>query len=146
MAALSEDIDDVVIREVAQDVWSISRPFTIWKFVPVGGHSVAIKLKSGHVWLFAWTPLTDLTRSKIAELGEVKYIIAPNPFHYYFLKSYRDAFPDALVIEVDVLNTKLAVAGWQLDAVITAEAPMTSFGFEDEIEHWPQESGHGLLS
>ena len=44
----------------------------LFGFVPVGGRSTAIKLESGGVWILASTPLTDETKEKLAELGEVK--------------------------------------------------------------------------
>ena len=47
-------------------------PFNLFNKLPVGGRSTAIKLKNGSVWVLASTPLTDATKSKLQELGEVK--------------------------------------------------------------------------
>ena len=48
------------------------RPYTLLGLFPVGGRSTAIKLASGGVWILASTPLTDETKQKLAELGDVK--------------------------------------------------------------------------
>lgn len=48
------------------------RPFARLGLFPMGGRSTAIKLKMGGVWVLASTPLTEETRKKIDELGEVK--------------------------------------------------------------------------
>ena len=48
------------------------RPYTLLGLFPVGGRSTAIKLATGGVWILASTPLTDETKQKLAELGEVK--------------------------------------------------------------------------
>jgi hypothetical protein len=50
-------------------------PFYRYNIFPVGGRSTAVKLKSGGVWLLASTPLNDVTRTKLNELGELKYPI-----------------------------------------------------------------------
>ncbi|CAL1708832.1 unnamed protein product [Somion occarium] len=127
--------NEIIIREVVKDVWIFSRPFNLFNRLPVGGRSTAIKLKNGDVWLIASTPLTSSTRSKLAELGVVRYIIAPNAFHNLFLKSYKDAYPEAKVIGPEELNEKKRAEGWQLDEVFNTSVPDPKLGFEDEIEH-----------
>ncbi|KAI0336653.1 hypothetical protein GY45DRAFT_1376877 [Cubamyces sp. BRFM 1775] len=128
-------MSDIVIREVAPDVWTFSRPYTLLGLFPVGGRSTAIKLTSGGVWILASTPLTDETKQKLAELGDVKYIVAGNAFHHLFLKQYKDAYPTAKTLGPEDLNAKKAAEGWQLDAVFSAKTPDLKHGFEDEIEH-----------
>ncbi|KAI0707536.1 hypothetical protein C8T65DRAFT_650839 [Cerioporus squamosus] len=123
-------MSDIVIREVAQNVWTFSRPFTLFKLVPVGGRSTAIKLDSGEVWILASTPLTDETRQKLAELGDVKYIVGGNTFHNLFLKSYKEAYPGAKLVGPEDLTKK----GITLDAAFSATNPEPVLGFEDEIE------------
>ncbi|KAI0790556.1 hypothetical protein C8Q75DRAFT_806457 [Abortiporus biennis] len=125
---------DVVIREVTKDVWTFSRPFNIGR-VPVGGRSTAIRLGSGSVWVLVSTRLTEETKAKLDELGDVKYIVAPNVFHHLFLKSYKDTYPNAKVIGVKGLNEKKRVEGWQLDGVFDASAPDEQHGFESFKNH-----------
>ena len=50
----------------------LHRGFTLFGLLPIGGRSTAIKLQAGGVWILASTPLTDDTKEKLAELGEVK--------------------------------------------------------------------------
>ena len=52
---------------------SNSRPFKRWGLLPIGGRSIAVKLKSGDVWVLASTPLCDGTKSKLNQMGPVKY-------------------------------------------------------------------------
>lgn len=51
----------------------LDRPFARLGIFPMGGRSTAIKLRQGGVWVLASTPLTQDTRNKIDELGEVKW-------------------------------------------------------------------------
>lgn len=94
-------MSDIIIREVDKDVWTFSRPFARWGFVPFGGRSTAIKLKSGNVWVMASTPLTTETKAKLDELGPVKYICGADVGHWLYLKEFKDGYPDAKLYSVD---------------------------------------------
>jgi len=121
---------DVVLREVAKDVWAFSRPLTMG-FIPVGGRSVAIKLLSGDVWVMASTPLTPETKTKLDELGEVRYIVSASAGHWLFLAEFKKAYPSAKVIGPEPLLTKKGCVA--LDGVYGRDSPDTKYGFEDEI-------------
>ena len=71
--------------QVAQNVWTFSCPFARFGILPVGGRSTAIKLSSGDVWVLASTPLNDVTKAKLDELGPVKYIVGADAVHHLFL-------------------------------------------------------------
>lgn len=51
----------------------------------MGGRSTAVKLSSGDVWVIASTPFTDETRAAIEKLGTVKYILAADADHHFYL-------------------------------------------------------------
>jgi hypothetical protein len=51
-----------------------SSPFARYGVFPIGGRSTAVKLRDGGVWLLASTPLDHETKTKINELGPVKYV------------------------------------------------------------------------
>ena len=50
------------------------RPFKRFGIIPIGGRSTAVQLKDGGVWVLASTPLNEVTKNKLAELGEVRYV------------------------------------------------------------------------
>lgn len=58
--------------QVTNGVWTFSRPFARFGWIPFGGRSTAIKLKDGGVWLLASTPMSEETKAKLDELGPVK--------------------------------------------------------------------------
>ncbi|TBU42310.1 hypothetical protein BD309DRAFT_866649 [Dichomitus squalens] len=125
----------LVIREVAENVWTFSRPFTLLGLFPTGGRSTAIRLQSGDVWILASTPLDDETKQKLSELGKVKYILAGNAFHYLFLKDYKAAYPDAKLIGPEALPKRKKI-DFTLDAVYSASNPDAQFGYEDEVYYF----------
>ncbi|TCD67127.1 hypothetical protein EIP91_000467 [Steccherinum ochraceum] len=122
-----------VIREVVKDVWTFSAPFGP-SFFPMGGRSTAVKMKSGDVWILASTPLNDVTKNKLAELGPVKWIIGCNGGHRMFLGDFKKEYPDAKLIAVDAARKgmKNPVA---FDGAWGADPPDTNYGFESDIQH-----------
>ena len=79
--------DNIKARKVTDDIWifsrlflffrllssltslKISRPFTRFGILPLGGRSVAVKLSNGGVWVLASTPPTEETKAAIDGLG-----------------------------------------------------------------------------
>jgi len=123
---------ETVIRQVAQDVWTFSRPFARAGFVPFGGRSTAIRLRDGGVWVLASTPLDEQTKTKIDELGEVRYLIGPDAVHYLYLGDFKKAYPRAKLIGVQPLMTKKGCP--KLDGAYGSDPEDTKYGFEDEIQ------------
>ncbi|CEH19590.1 hypothetical protein CBOM_06897 [Ceraceosorus bombacis] len=111
---------------------TFSAPFSRFGIIPVGGRSTAARLSDGGVWVLASTPLDDVTKRGIEELGnEVKYIIAPDVVHHLYIKDFAMAYPGAKVIGVDGLEKKRTDVKW--DGLYGKDAPDTRYGFEDDI-------------
>ncbi|KAJ8585109.1 hypothetical protein M405DRAFT_825704 [Rhizopogon salebrosus TDB-379] len=128
-------MSDTVIREVVKGVWTFSRPFARLGVFPMGGRSTAIKLRQGGVWVLASTPLTEETRMKIDELGEVKYIIGADAVHYLFLGEFKKAYPNAKLIGVAAALPNMSDKSLRFDGLWGSDPPDTNYGFEDEIKH-----------
>ncbi|KIO34794.1 hypothetical protein M407DRAFT_90077 [Tulasnella calospora MUT 4182] len=123
----------VIIREISPGVWTFSKPFARFGLFPVGGRSTAIKLKDNAVWVLASTPLTDTTKAKLDELGEVKWIVGPDAVHHLYLGEYKRSYPQAKVIGVEPLVDKKKDE-FQFDGVYGQDPADTKYGFESEID------------
>ncbi|KIJ30807.1 hypothetical protein M422DRAFT_267638 [Sphaerobolus stellatus SS14] len=125
---------ETVIKQVAQDVWTFSRPFARMGIIPFGGRSTVIKLRDGNVWVLASTPLEDATKTKIDQLGALqRYIVGPDAVHYLYLSArFKKAYPQAKVIGVEPLKDKKGVP--KLDGVYGVDPSETKYGFEDEVQ------------
>jgi len=126
---------NTIIREVAKDVWIFSRPFSRYGLFPVGGRSTAIRLKSGDVWVLASTPLDSETKTKINELGPVKYIVNPDIVHHLFLPEFKKAYPEAKLIGVEEVLHRSADKTLKFDGVWDKDPADTKYGFEDDIQY-----------
>ncbi|KAI0305177.1 hypothetical protein B0F90DRAFT_1164560 [Multifurca ochricompacta] len=116
---------NVIIREVASNVWTFSTPFTRLGVFRIGGRSTAIKLASGAVWVLASTPLTDETKAAIDRLGPVKFVVGPNAVHHLFLAEFHKAYPNAMLLTVEEVVKK------KKDWSDSNRDP--TFDFDDEI-------------
>ncbi|KAK0217159.1 hypothetical protein IW262DRAFT_1449561 [Armillaria fumosa] len=130
---MSKNLDELVIREVTTDVWTFSKPFTRARFIPFGGRSTAIKLTSGDVWVLASTPLTQDTKETIDKLGPVKWIVAGDAEHHFFLAEYKKAYADAKLVVVERLFKKKKDEGLDIAGAYGVDPPETEYGFESEV-------------
>ncbi|KAJ7255273.1 hypothetical protein C8J57DRAFT_1345943 [Mycena rebaudengoi] len=129
----SPNIPELVIRKVTPEITTFSKPFTRFG-IPVGGRSTAIKLSTGDVWVLASTPLTQDTIDALDQLGPVKWIMGADAVHHMFLGPFKKQYPAAKVIGVEALIEKKKAEGMTLDGAYGADAPGTTYGFEDEID------------
>ncbi|KAJ7138428.1 hypothetical protein C8R43DRAFT_1019042 [Mycena crocata] len=129
----TENLPELVIREVTTEITTFSKPFARFSILPFGGRSTAVRLSTGDVWVLASTPLTPDTKTAIDKLGPVKWIMGADAVHHLFLGQFKKAYPGAKVIGVEALVAKKKAEGLELDGAYGADAPDTKYGFEDEI-------------
>ncbi|PSR84033.1 hypothetical protein PHLCEN_2v5545 [Hermanssonia centrifuga] len=110
-------------------------PFARLGFLPFGGRSTAIKLSNGDVWVLASTPLNDETKSKIGEIGPVKYIIGADVEHHLYLADFKKQYPEAKVIAPEDVVKKKSKEGLVFEGAWGADPENTKYGFEDDIQH-----------
>ncbi|KAJ6469502.1 hypothetical protein C8R45DRAFT_433057 [Mycena sanguinolenta] len=127
-------MSDIIIREVAEDVWIFSRPFPLFGWIHIGGRSTAVKLSSGGVWVIASTPLSQETKAKLDELGPVEYIIGINSVHNLFLGEFKRAYPNAKLIAPAAALERCSDKTLSFDGVWGRDPPETKYGFEDDIQ------------
>ncbi|TFK41499.1 hypothetical protein BDQ12DRAFT_599583 [Crucibulum laeve] len=128
-------MSETVIREVAKGIWTFSRPFSRFGVIPFGGRSTAIQLNNGGVWVLASTPLDTETKSKLEELGPVKYIVGADAVHHMFLGQYKEAYPGAKLVAPEAALERLDDKSLQFDGAWGRDPPNTVYGFEDDVKH-----------
>jgi len=88
----------MVIRKVTPEITTLSTPF--WRFgvLKVGGRGTIVRLKSGALAVFSPVALTPEVKQTVSEMGEVKYITAPDMEHHIFLGPWHAAYPQAKIL------------------------------------------------
>ncbi|KXN86658.1 hypothetical protein AN958_09836 [Leucoagaricus sp. SymC.cos] len=124
-------MSETVIREVARNVWTFSRPFARFGVIPFGGRSTAIKMRDGGVWLLASTPLDGETKSTLNSLGPVQFIVGADAVHHLFLGEYKKEYPSAKVIAPEAARPRLEDKSLNFDGAWGRDPPDTKYGFEE---------------
>ncbi|KAF9691806.1 hypothetical protein EKO04_010384 [Ascochyta lentis] len=94
----------MVIRDVVPRViTTLSVPFLRFGRIKIGGRGTIVRLQSGSLAVFSPVALTDEVKAKVAELGEVRYICAPDAEHHIFLGPWHLAYPNAQVMGPETL-------------------------------------------
>jgi hypothetical protein len=56
-----------------------------------------VKLSDDGLWMWSPTPHNPQIENRVAEMGQVKQIVAPSNGHNLFVEAWQSAFPDAAV-------------------------------------------------
>ena len=96
----------MVIRDVTPRITTLSVPFLRFGLLKVGGRATLVKMATGSLAVFSPVALTPDVKAKVASMGTVKYIVAPDFEHHIFLKPWSLEYPQAEVIGMDGLPEK----------------------------------------
>ncbi|THU80656.1 hypothetical protein K435DRAFT_785353 [Dendrothele bispora CBS 962.96] len=127
-------MSETVIREVAKNVWTFSRPFARFGIFPIGGRSTAIKLQDGNVWILASTPLDSQTKSTLDTLGPVRFIVGADAVHHLYLSEFKRAYPDAKLIAPKDATERVQDKSLKFDGVWGVDSRDTNYfsGFKNK--------------
>ena len=84
-------------RPVAEGLYAIERRFFLPGGVAMPTRSFVVRVEGGGVAVLSPVP-DEEARRNVAMLGPVRFLVAPNSFHYVGLASWAAAFPDARVL------------------------------------------------
>lgn len=94
------------LKELDKNIWVASQPFALMG-VNLGTRMTIVRLENDELLVYSPIKLTPTVRSLITELGEVKYVVAPNEFHYLYAKEFVEAFSGSQFYCVKGLVNKL---------------------------------------
>jgi hypothetical protein len=83
-------------RQLHENLWCADEPF-VTKGLHLGARMTVVRLQNGELILISPLHFSSEAQQKLAQLGEVKYLISPNKFHFLDLVEYSKAYPQALV-------------------------------------------------
>jgi hypothetical protein len=110
----------VRLQEFGPDIWTADGP-PVHAFGPVvlPTRTIVVRLDDGALWINSPVAATRSEMDMVAQLGPVRYLVAPTPLHVWRLPSWKAAFPEAQLWVPDELGDK-PPAEWarDLDQVI----------------------------
>jgi len=99
---------------VTNQIWCAEHPI---RFGPlkISSRATFVKLLDGSVWVHSPIPITDQMASELSQIGEVRYVVAPNLQHHLYFSEYFKAFPTAQGFIAPGLDLKKpALRGFQI--------------------------------
>lgn len=85
------------LETIAENIWGLRGPMRIPLFGDIGARMTVIRLKDGSLMLISPVKFGAEIKAKLQELGNVRYLVAPNSHHHLFLPHAKSAFPQARV-------------------------------------------------
>jgi hypothetical protein len=74
-------------------MWTKSIPFRFLG-LEIGVRMTVVRLEQNNLLVYSPIALDPRTRAFLADLGQVKYIVAPNMLHHLYLSEYVAAYPN----------------------------------------------------
>lgn len=117
------------LKALASSIFSLESEHRLLG-IDFGGRMTVIRLHSGDLFLHSPVRLSDGLGEELKNLGNVKYIVAPNRFHHLYLRDYIEAYPLAEFYAAPGLSGK------RKDIAFTGElADGHRYGWGGEVEH-----------
>jgi len=130
------------IKALADDVWLVDGPeirFGLGPFkVPFSTRMTLIRLPDGDLVVHSPTALTNELKAEVDALGPVSAIVAPNKIHYWWVRDWKEAYPDARVLSAPGVEERAKVRLPTVDFVMDgADVP----GWGEGLSYIPITSG-----
>lgn len=89
------------LKSVTDDVWVVDGPLirfgNPWPKMPFPTRMTVIRIGNSDLFIHSPTHLTEYLKTEIANIGQPRWIIAPNRIHYWWTPVWKAAFPEAEV-------------------------------------------------
>ena len=115
-----------MIEAITAGIWHVNTSVTIMPGVNFPLRMVIVQLKDDGLLLHSPIAIDDALAAELAELGAVRYLIAPNAFHHKYLASAAERFPDATVLAADGVQVKVPRARITASLSEESTAPFAS--------------------
>jgi hypothetical protein len=123
------------LKPLAENIWIADGPVIgmkwLWTELPFPTRMTIVRLPGGGLWVHSPIALSDRLREELAGLGPVRYLIAPNKIHYWWVGEWQKAYPDATAFAAPRVDEKADAHGISFDHVLT-DAPEAEWA--DEID------------
>ena len=118
------------MRSLDEDLWVVEAPLAIAGLLHIGTRMTVIRL-GDDLFLHSPVALDDALRTELARHGRVRWVIAPNKVHHFFVGEYAEAFPEARLYAAPGLPEKRTDVTFH--ALLSDTAPPDWAGRIDQI-------------
>ena len=95
----------------ASELWTAARPLKMLG-LEMGTRMTVARLDDDALWVCSPVALDDALRRALDDLGEVRWVVAPNRYHHLFVADFAAAYPDARLLCCPGLKNKRPDIAW----------------------------------
>lgn len=97
-----------MIEEIGAGVWTVSAPLSLLG-AAFGTRMTVVRLGTDGLALIAPIEIDEALAARLAELGRVDALIAPNAFHHFYFLAAAERYPNAVCFLAEGVEKKLGV-------------------------------------
>jgi hypothetical protein len=94
-----------MLIQIAPNIWHMERGFKA-AGLPVSSRMTVVRFADGRLWIHSPVRFGEDVAARLAELGEVAWIVAPNRAHHLFARHAQRMFPQAALYGAPGLAAK----------------------------------------
>ena len=94
------------LEKIGNDIWIAEGPSITFLTMRITTRATAVRLNDGSIWFHSPVEFDESLAAEISELGEVRFLIAPNIYHHLFLGEWQRHFPEAELLAAPGLSSK----------------------------------------
>jgi hypothetical protein len=110
-------------------LWTFHQPLSVLG-AEIGCRMTVVRLSDGELLLHSPIQLTADIQVRLAELGPVRHVLAPNRDHYLFVRDYKSAYPEARFYAAPGVQEKLSAFSFD----VVATPPQTVSAWSDTLD------------
>jgi len=125
-----------VPKPVAEDVWIVDGPEIRFSKLGLGApfptRMTIARLPGGDLWLHSPTEPSEALFARVDRIGKVRFLIAPNTLHYWWVPDWKGRFPEAEVYAAPGLDTS-AKRALPIDHMLSDASPPAWAGAIEQV-------------
>lgn len=127
MACLEEYQPINTLKPVADDLWIVDGPVIGMAYfgfrLPFTTRMTIVRLADGALWVHSPTPAEDALLRSVDALGPVRFLVAPNKIHYWWIGEWKARYPEAVTFAAPGVRAHARKRVAAFDRDLGAEAP-----------------------
>ena len=110
-----------MLTPLGESIWHAQSQIGLAPGIRLPLNMAVVRVGDGSLLLYSPIRIDDELATELAELGEVRYLVAPNTFHHLHLEAAQNRYPEAKTFGPSGLSDK---TGAQLDAPLSEHPPI----------------------
>ena len=115
------------LKPIAENAWIVDGPEITMRYLgfglPFPTRMTVFRLADGALWIHSPTPISDSLAREVTALGNVRFLIAPNALHFWWIGDWKERFPQALAYAAPGVRKAAAGRFTAFDADLGDEPP-----------------------